>query len=871
MTSAIHAFTAGTGNIFVASGADATLSNTGRFGIGAFAYGAGSTGSINVSTGARGTLTVNGAGIFANNSATAIPASDHSMIKVTANGTINSGSILNPVGREVQEGGGVSATPAGIIAGYDGGPVFSTASTAPYTSCNPTGSRAGPGGTRCTTLTPNPNVNGTVRVANNATINAGGGDGIFAFNFGNGAVSVKSNASITVTGATAQNGIEAFSAERGNISVTASANVTADSGSGIQTTSVGAGRTTINVLAGTTEGAASGVAASSERGAININNSATIQNLSEQPGSLAVAAFGVGNATFTNNTGGVVTGTVAMTGTRSNNFANAGAWNTLGTSAFGDSSVNNTGTMNIFGPTTFGGLNALANSGVLNLAAGGTVATLTVPGNLAFQSGALYIVALNGTTASQIKIGGSATVAGTVEAIFMPGPYSKNETYTILQARGGVEGAFSGFYSPGFSGALSDPPGSVSFTLTSAHLGAGSGLNANQQNVATGINKFFNNGGTLTEGFAPLFALSGQSLTNSLSQLSGEVTTGAERSGLQMMTEFLGIMLDPFVDGRLGSGAGSVSGRAMGFAPDEQASLPPEVALAYAGVLKAPPSAPFEQRWTAWGASYGGVNWTSGNAPAGSSNLVAQTYGFAGGMDYHYSPDTIFGFALGGGGTAWGLAGGLGTGMSDAFQTGVYAITRAGPAYLSAALAFANHWMTTNRAALGDGLTASFDAQSYGARVEGGYRYAALPTLGVTPYAAVQAQDFHTPSFSETDVTGGGFGLSYAAMNATDVRTELGARFDNPEVIAGMPLLLRARIAWAHDFVSDPSLGAQFESLQATNFVVNGAPLPQNSALTSAGAELFLTPRVTFLAKFDGEFAGGSQTYAGSATLRYTW
>ena len=169
----------------------------------------------------------------------------------------------------------------------------------------------------------NPNVNGTVRVVNNATINAGGGDGIFAFNFGNGAVSVRSNASITVTGATAQNGIEAFSAERGSISVTASANVTGDSGSGIQTTSVGAGRTTIDVLAGTTEGAASGVAASSEHGAIKIDNSATIQNLSEQPGSLAVAAFGAGNATLTNNTGGVVTGTVAMTGTRSNNFANA--------------------------------------------------------------------------------------------------------------------------------------------------------------------------------------------------------------------------------------------------------------------------------------------------------------------------------------------------------------------------------------------------------------------------------------------------------------------------------------------------------------------------------------------------------------------
>lgn len=30
------------------------------------------------------------------------------------------------------------------------------------------------------------------------------------------------------------------------------------------------------------------------------------------------------------------------------------------------------------------------------------------------------------------------------------------------------------------------------------------------------------------------------------------------------------------------------------------------------------------------------------------------------------------------------------------------------------------------------------------ARVEGGYRYAVLPTFGVTPYAAIQAQDFST-------------------------------------------------------------------------------------------------------------------------------
>ena len=67
--------------------------------------------------------------------------------------------------------------------------------------------------------------------------------------------------------------------------------------------------------------------------------------------------------------------------------------------------------------------------------------------------------------------------------------------------------------------------------------------------------------------------------------------------------------------------------------------------------------------------------------------------------------------------------------------------------YSLSRLAFTNHWFSTTRSALGDQLTANFAGQSYGARLEGGYRYAVLPALGVTPYAALQAQDFHTPSF----------------------------------------------------------------------------------------------------------------------------
>ena len=129
----------------------------------------------------------------------------------------------------------------------------------------------------------------------------------------------------------------------------------------------------------------------------------------------------------------------------------------------------------------------------------------------------------------------------------------------------------------------------------------------------------------------------------------------------------------------------------------------------------------YEPRWTVWGGAYGGSNRTGGDiAFIGSHDLSASTVGFAGGFDYRYTPDTVLGFAFAGGGTNWGLSQGLGGGRSDAFQAGVYGATKYGPAYLAAAFAFANHWMSTDRLAVGDHLTADFNAQSYGGRLEGG-------------------------------------------------------------------------------------------------------------------------------------------------------
>ena len=71
--------------------------------------------------------------------------------------------------------------------------------------------------------------------------------------------------------------------------------------------------------------------------------------------------------------------------------------------------------------------------------------------------------------------------------------------------------------------------------------------------------------------------------------------------------------------------------------------------------------------------------------------------------------------------------------------------------------------------------------------------------------------------------------------------------------------------------LSDATLTPVFQALPGDSFIVNGATLPKNSALTSAGAELRVANGVTLLAKFDGDFASHSSTYGGTGTFRYRW
>lgn len=541
---------------------------------------------------------------------------------------------------------------------------------------------------------------------------------------------------------------------------------------------------------------------------------------------------------------------------------------------------------------TFGGTgvvqNVTVNGGVFAPGSATPGSQMTVNGNLDFSGGGIYRVRLDPATVSSAIVNGAATLSnGVVQAQFAPGSYVARQ-YTILTASGGLGGTqFAGVTGnpAGFATALNYQGNDVSLILT-AQLGFGaSSLATSQQNVATTLNSYFNTGGALPPQFMTLFGLTGESLRNGLSQVSGEPSASVSTATFMAWNSFFNMIFDPFAQNRGGFGGGA---NAMPFAStgDTQSD---EIRLAYAGVsprgdlksgivTKAPEAPaladPFAARWRVWGGGYGGSATTDGNAQTGSHDTTSRAYGFAAGADHWLAPDTLIGFALAGGGTSFGLDQGLGGGTSDMFQASVYARHNWGAAYLMGALGYGWQDFTLNRTvsiAGTDKLTADFNASTLAGRAEGGWRFGG-PIAGITPYAALQVTSLDLPDYTERATSGGNtFALSYAGRTDTQTRSEFGARFDYAMPIQAALLTLRGRAAWAHDYDTDRIANAGFLALPGTAFTVYGARPDANSLLLSAGAEFAFLNGFSIAGSFEGEFSGNTESYAGKGAVRYRW
>ena len=99
-------------------------------------------------------------------------------------------------------------------------------------------------------------------------------------------------------------------------------------------------------------------------------------------------------------------------------------------------------------------------------------------------------------------------------------------------------------------------------------------------------------------------------------------------------------------------------------------------------------------------------------------------------------------------------------------------------------------------------------------------------------------------------------------MNATDTRSELGARFDNVQLVDHATGFARAAGLGARLDHQHQALGAVFEALPGST---RGQRRRAADKLGThrGGGGLHINANWTAIAKFDGEFAPTAQTYSG--------
>jgi outer membrane autotransporter protein len=257
----------------------------------------------------------------------------------------------------------------------------------------------------------------------------------------------------------------------------------------------------------------------------------------------------------------------------------------------------------------------------------------------------------------------------------------------------------------------------------------------------------------------------------------------------------------------------------------------------------------------------------------GSNKTTSNVFGGAVGADYHVSPNTVAGFALAGGGTHFNVANG-GSGNSDLFQAGAYVRHTQGAVFLAAALAYGWQDVTTNRTvtAFGiDNLRANFKTNAISGRLEGGYKVATA-IVDVTPYAAGQFTSFHLPSYAEQVAFGTNtFALGYNGKDVTATRSELGVRTEKAVPLTDSTLMLRSRVAWAHDFNTDRNVQATFLTLPGASFVVNGASPAADTALTTIAAETLWRNGWSASVTADAQLSDTTRSYSGKGVVRYSW
>ena len=492
------------------------------------------------------------------------------------------------------------------------------------------------------------------------------------------------------------------------------------------------------------------------------------------------------------------------------------------------------------GSGTIGGL--VANAGTL--APGNSIGTLTVRGNLVQAAGTTYQVEVNAAgLGDRINVGGTATLnGGTVQVLAQSGTYGRNTTYTILNATGGVNGAYSSvssnfaFLTP----SLSYDANNVYLLLFQPRGAFAAGAQTDNQRAVGRVLDIANPTATGDFG-AVLNALSVLSTAQgpaALTAISGQNYAGFSNAMVQGAQLFMSSFANR---------AGSRSGGGT------------KVALAEACDVACDTTEP--ALWGAWGGAVGGTGTIAGNTNAGT--FTYSVGGFSGGLDRQIAPNFLAGVTVGyqtGGQWTGGFDG---RSVTDTVQAGLYGSFTQGPVYVDALAAYAYNanqlWRPINipglqpRTAFGQTAGNQFLGQ-----LETGWRFdlGGAAAYYVTPFGLLQGSTATQNGFTETGAQS--LDLSVAQQTTSSLRTIFGA-----QVGAAMDVGLRDRIAaqlrlgWSHEYADTARpVTASFTGAPGVPFTVFGAAPTRDGAVLGFSASTAIAEAMGVYLRYEGNIAG---------------
>lgn len=571
-------------------------------------------------------------------------------------------------------------------------------------------------------------------------------------------------------------------------------------------------------------------------------------------GASAAALTTGGNDADSTYSGSIQNGAGAVsltkTGTGKLTLSGANTYSGATTISGGTLAVNGS----IASPVTVIAGGTLGGNGIINnsvsiqpsgaFAPGNSIGTTTVNGSLTFAAGSVYRVeadaAGNSDRINVTGAPGSATInGGTVAVQAGAGSYQASTRYTILNATGGVTGAFStvssnlAFLTP----SLSYDANNVFLTLRRNDIGfAGVARTQNQAAAAAALQNSV--GGATGDMATVLTALTGLSEGQARSvfdAVGGASIVALRRAGAAFANGFGGQL-----SRRLGLGAaGDAALQVAAFnSPIQLAAnnwfsdAPPIYAQAQSSALVGTDRSQRCGRGF-WIQGYGDAQDTDGDGNAAGNRLRGS--GISAGIDADIGEGLVLGAAVSSGTSRVSFDGLADSGHTRGNALGVYGSYATGPWSFKGVAGLSSNENHSDRkvtvGALARNASADFDSRNLSLYAEAAYDIKQAGYV-LQPLAALAYVGTRTNGFTESGA--GALNLQVAGQDTHSTRSLLGARtnyaLDNVK--------LQVSALWAHEFgnVNAP-MTANFSGAPAAGtFQVNGVGLRRDSLVLGLDA-----------------------------------